>query len=146
MNDSISFEELKYTLYEIQEIYHRFSLKLGLSDTVYSLFDALLNDQQEFTLTKLSLWLGMPKQTLHSALLSMQQKGLITVQEGKRNKTIRLSEEGKKIAEETVGRVAACEQQIMSQWPEEDRRNFCRLSRKLLNDLDTAEKGFQKTS
>lgn len=145
MNSESALNDYKFSLYEIFEVYHRFCLKLNMSDSTYAILDVLLcAPADNITQKDLSVWLGYPKQTVHSALMKMKDRGLVTVDAGHKNLTVHLTDAGRKKAAASVGRVNAAETAVLSSWSPEDRENLVRLSRKFLHDLDAQEKAFPK--
>ena len=87
---------------EINELYHEFARKKGLSDSAFSVLYALYekDGQRQLELCKTSL---MPKQTLASALKRLVAQDIVRVEnESRRVSRVFLTEKGKQQVNEII--------------------------------------------
>lgn len=131
----------------ITEVYHRFAVKLHMSNAEFDILDVLLRnnsaDNPGCSQRDLAIWLGLPRQTVNSACMRMLENALIEVRQGKgRRKVIRLTPSGLDFAGRTVGLVQDIEDQIFNSWNPTDREIFLQLNQQYLQDLRASEKKF----
>lgn len=129
------------------EVYHRFAVKLHMSNAEFDILDVLLrnssSDDPGCSQRDLAIWLGLPRQTVNSACMRMLENELIELRQGKgRRKVIRLTPKGLTFAGRTVGLVENMEDQIFSSWDPSDRDTFLRLNQQYLQDLRACESSF----
>lgn len=113
-----------------QEVFHKIAVQYGMSDAEYSVFYYLL-DHAEGTQGQIGKAMGMTKQTVHSAVSRMIEKGYLE----KEKKKLRLSGEGRKMAQETVFQSMSHEEEIFRGWSKRERKEFLRLLAKYLEGM-----------
>lgn len=120
--------KINYLTTEMNGLYHQFSQKLGISDSVsivlYSIYDAggecLLGDIQKNS--------GISKQTIHSAVQGLIKEGILYLEQynGKAKKVF-FTPKGREYAEKTVARIYEAEINSFSRWPEEKVEEYLKL-------------------
>ena len=117
---------------QINSIYEEYAKSVGLSYTsLYTLHMIALTESctQKFIAEQMFL----PKQTINSIIAAFRKQGLVELREmaeDKRHKTLHLTAEGKKFAEQIFPQVEAAEQNSMAQFDEEERAAFLKLMNK----------------
>ena len=132
-------KELKrynYLFGETESAYHEISRKLGLTDSAISILYALLESGDACPLRDVCRFTGLSKQTVNSALRKLEGEGALRLEPvGGRNKLVRLTEEGKALAERAAGRVLAREDEIFASWPREDVETYLKLTENYMRAL-----------
>ena len=125
---------INYLTSEMDAVYHRASLKLGISDSVslilYTIYDAgcLLSEIYKRS--------GISKQTVNSALRGLEGKGILALQQYKgRAKKVVLTEAGREYAAQTAGRLFAAEVCALEAWPTEEINEYICLMEKYVAGL-----------
>ena len=93
---------------------------------------------EPLTQNRIAMDWGIPKQTLNSAVAAMVKKGLVELCPGKgahSGKIVTLTDEGRALAERTVGPVIAAEQQAMTRQGLAEVEQNCRLTQRYLECL-----------
>lgn len=104
---------------EINELYHEFARKKGLSDSAFSVLYALYekDGQRQLELCKTSL---MPKQTLASALKRLVAQDIVRIEnESRRVSRVFLTEKGKQQVNEIIAPLIRAETIATSAIPPE---------------------------
>ena len=104
---------------EINELYHEFARKKGLSDSAFSVLYALYekDGQRQLELCKTSL---MPKQTLASALKRLAAQDIVRIEnESRRVSRVFLTEKGKQQVNEIIAPLIRAETIATSAIPPE---------------------------
>ncbi len=115
---------------EIDKAYHKAAIKLGLSDTqMYVLY---FLSQEEYSQKQICELSGISKQTVNSAIKDMIAKGFIAPLKGEKNEIITLTEDGEKVVEEKISRLIRAENNVISNWSDEERTSMVSLNRKFL--------------
>ena len=135
-NRSKEIHRINYLTYETEGLYHQASLKMGISDSVcivlYAIYDAggscLLRDIYKHS--------GVSKQTINSALRSLEAKQLIQLEQysGKLKRAV-LTPQGNSFAGETVGRLFEAETHTFDDWQEGEISTYIRLMEKYTDSL-----------
>ncbi len=130
---------------ENDELYHGIAKTLGLSDCAFWILYFLWESPEPVTQTQVCDGLCQPKQTVNSALKKLESDGYLELYQGedRRKKRLRLTEQGKLLAGQTVDRVMALERKAMEELPEEELDEFIRLYRKYTDILKVQMERFQ---
>ena len=123
---------------ECNALYHAAAQRCGLSDAAFWTLYALVTSCEPLTQNRIAADWGIPKQTLNSAMAAMVKKGLLTLCPGKgahSGKIVTLTDEGRALAERTVGPVIAAEQQAMTRQGLAEVEQNCRLTQRYLECL-----------
>lgn len=117
---SSNLKRINHLISELEQIYHLYALKYGLSDSEFAILYTLSVEEGQCALSDLVSLSGLPKQTVNSALRKMEIEGLVYLTEnGRRKKNVNLTEKGVIKAEESVFHLIAIENDILSKWGEE---------------------------
>ncbi|WP_462404040.1 MarR family winged helix-turn-helix transcriptional regulator [Gemmiger formicilis] len=123
---------------ECNALYHAAAQRCGLSDAAFWTLYALVTSCEPLTQNRIAADWGIPKQTLNSAVAAMVKKGLLALCPGKgphSGKIVTLTDEGRALAERTVGPVIAAEQQAMTRQGLAEVEQNCRLTQRYLECL-----------
>lgn len=121
---------------DMNSLYHRAALKLGLADSVSAVLYQLYERNGSCPLREIRRATGLSKQTIHSAVRTLEQEGTVRLeQSGGRTKTARLTEQGLRYAEDTVGRLFRAECRVFDGWSGEDLDRYLRLMEQYNLDL-----------
>lgn len=123
---------------ECNALYHAVAQRCGLSDAAFWTLYALVTSCEPLTQNRIAADWGIPKQTLNSAVAAMVKKGLLALCPGKgahSGKIVTLTDEGRALAERTVGPVIAAEQQAMTRQGLAEVEQNCRLTQRYLECL-----------
>lgn len=127
---------------ENDELYRRIASQFGLSDSAFWILYTLRESDIPITQKQLCESIYLSKQTINSALKSMERSGLITLAAGKdrRRKFLTLTEAGQELAAQTIDRVMEQEQLAIASMGEEPMKQFLSLFR---NYTDALKQQFQ---
>ena len=121
---------------EINAVYHRISLKLGLSDSAAIILYTICNSGDACPLRDICRLSGLSKQTVNSALRRLEADGAVCLEAaGPRSKTVCLTEAGKLLADRTARRIIQAENEIFAAWPQEDVETYLALPERFLSDI-----------
>lgn len=129
---------------ECNALYHAAAQRCGLSDAAFWTLYALVTSCEPLTQNRIAADWGIPKQTLNSAVAAMVKKGLVELCPGKgahSGKLVTLTDEGRALAERTVGPVIAAEQQAMTRQGLAEVEQNCRLAQR---HLECLQREFEK--
>ena len=105
--------ELNRMYKECNEFYHALAKHFGLSDSAFWILYTLREEGRPLSATDLGGALFLSKQTIHSGVRSLEERGLLKLRsssEDKRNKEICLTEKGEAFSQESVDQVVAFEE------------------------------------
>lgn len=125
-----------YLLSETDAAYHEASIRFGLPDSSMIVLYTLLDMGDPCPLRDIRRYAGISKQTINSALRQLEADGMIYLEntDGK-NKTVYLTEEGRKLVKRTAAKVIAIENDIFASWDTEDVDQYLLLTERYLRDF-----------
>ena len=132
---------------ECNAVYHAVAQRCGLSDAAFWTLYALYTNPEPQTQNRISAEWGLPKQTLNSAVAAMAKKGLVALCPGKgahSGKLVTLTDEGRTLAERTVGAVILAEQQAITAMGLADCAQYCKLGQAYMASLRREFEHIQK--
>lgn len=111
--------------------YRRMAAQFGLSDSAFWTLYCLRESATPLTQKQLCESIYMSKQTINSALKSLERNGFITLTTGKdrRSKFLVLTEDGQELATRTVDLVIEQEQLAIASMGQESMKQFLSLFR-----------------
>lgn len=115
------------------ELYHRFAVHLGISDTTFWVLYSLCESDEVYTQNSLAELWCIPKQTINSAINILVKAGyveLVQMQKARNSKSIHLTERGKAYCHEKIIPLFKAEQKAFSRLTEEERATALILSEK----------------
>lgn len=144
---SKNLRRYNYLFGETGLVYHEMYLKLGLSDSAATILYALLENGDCCLLRDVCLFTGLNKQTINSALRKLEAEDILYLEmaDGKK-KLVRLTEQGKILAERTAGRILAAEDEIFASWPQEDVQKYLELTEAFMLALKEKAEGMDRNA
>lgn len=127
----------------IDKIYHRLALPSGVSDCAYWIVYALAEEEGPLAQRDLVAMWSYSKQTVNSALRSLESKGLVTVAleaGSRRTKAVSLTTEGARFAERHVAPMMRVEEKAFDALDAKERTQLVELLGRYADALD-AEAG-----
>lgn len=124
---------INHLLSEIDAAYHEASLRLGLADSAMQILYILCSQGGACLLRDICRQSGTSKQTINSALRKLEAEGLVYGEsfDGKQ-KMVRLTEQGRHRAEQTVARLMAVENSVLSTWSKQELTLYLSLTQRYL--------------
>ena len=123
---------------ECNALYHAAAQRCGLSDAAFWTLYALVTSCEPLTQNRIAADWGIPKQTLNSAVANAEHQHHVRPESRKgahSGKLVTLTDEGRALAERTVGPVIAAEQQAMTRQGLAEVEQNCRLTQRYLECL-----------
>lgn len=119
----------------ISGVYEEYAKSVGLSYTsLYILY--LINFKENCTQKYISERMFLPKQTINTVITTFYKQGLVYMQElpeDRRNKSIHLSEKGKKYADKILPNIKEAEIEGMEKLTEDERKKLLELTERYAN-------------
>lgn len=122
-------KRFSYLTSEIDMVYHEAARKLGVSDSVMRILYAICLNGESASLSDIVQLSAISKQTINSALRKLEQSGAVETDGGKK-KQVRLTQSGKRLAEQTAMRVLDVEHEIFNAWTKEELEQYIGLTEK----------------
>ena len=129
---------------ETSAIYHQLAGYFGLSDTAFWLLYSLREADRPLNQAELSVLLCLSKQTVNSALKSLEGAGYLRLEstaEDRRSKEVHLTDAGATLAAASVDRVLAIEERAALRLSQEERLAILALGRRHLEALRQEAEG-----
>lgn len=125
--------KINYLNSEIEGLYHKASLKLGISDSVSIVLYTLYDEGEECLLSDIYRKSGISKQTVNSAIRSLEKDGILYLEQytGRAKKVI-LTDNGKVFVKNTAARLCDAEIQSFGTWTEEEISTYIHLTEKYM--------------
>lgn len=125
-----------YLLSETNAAYHDAACKLGLPDSSMIVLYTICDLGDPCPLREICRSAGISKQTVNSALRRLEADGMIYLENtAGKNKTVCLTEEGRKLSEQTARRIMDMENDIFASWTKEDVAQYLALTERYLQDF-----------
>lgn len=115
---------------EINEIYHKISVREGLSDSAFLILYAYseLNLRCQKDIAK---QFSISKQTINSSIKKLEKDGILTLETNSgRNTQICLTEQGEKFVKEKILSIVELEKMTLIDMGEKDRKELIRITDK----------------
>lgn len=133
---SNELKRYNYLHSETDAAYHEASTKLGLPDSSMIVLYTICDCGGSCLLREICRSCGISKQTVNSALRRLEADEIIYLKNaGGKNKTVCLTEKGKKLAEQTAGKIIEMENAIFSSWTKEEVNQYLELTERYLHDF-----------
>ncbi len=123
---------------EMDEIYHQYAKRRGISDTALWLLYSLYEDGAGYTQRELCSAWHYPPQTINSALKSLVNQGYIRlkpVEGNQKNKRIALTETGKELMREVIFPLIQAEKRTFQRLEKSERDTLLSLTHKYVSLL-----------
>lgn len=135
-NLSKKLKRYNYLVGEIDATYHELSTKFGLSDSMMRILYTICDNGTDCPLQKICRLTGLSKQTINSALRKLEAEGIVYLEaSGRRKKRVCLTEQGRKLAEETVVKLIEIENGILDSWSRQELEQYLELTRRYLDSF-----------
>lgn len=131
-----AIKRFNHLIGETDAVYHEMSLKSGLSDSAMKILYTICDCGECCLLHEICRRSGMSKQTANSALRKLESEGIVFLEAANaKNKNVRLSEKGKKLAQKTAMKILQFENEIWASWPQKDVEKYLELTEDFLIKL-----------
>ena len=128
---------------EMDEIYHQYAKRRGISDTALWLLYSLYEDGAGYTQRELCSAWHYPPQTINSALKSLVNQGYIQlkpVEGNQKNKRIVLTEAGNEMMQEIISPLIRAEKRTFQRLEKSERDALLSLTHKYVSLLKSEVK------
>ena len=120
----------------ISELYHDISLQIGISDSVFDIFYAIIALGNGCCQKDICNYAFTSKQTIHSAIHKLEKEGFLSLKSGKgREMHIFLTPKGEQFMEENIAPVIVMENQTCAQMDAKELDTLLLLTKKYLECL-----------
>ncbi len=128
-------------LKESDHFYRKAARRLGVPECALWILYTLRAEEPPLTQKRLCQQLLQPKQTINSALKSLEAEGYLTLSAGedRRTRVITLTEKGAVLAGQTADRIIQAEQGAFQAMEPEEAEAFLRLFKQYVDHLEAAE-------
>lgn len=124
-------KRINYLSNELDSLYHKSSLKLGIADSVSIVLYTIYDSGNECLLTEIYKQSGISKQTVHSAIRGLEADGILYLQQHiGRSKKVILTDKGKEYVQKTSARLQQAEMDAFDTWTEAEISTYIRLMEK----------------
>jgi len=118
---------------QIDELYYEIAVKQGLSESAYSILQAILILGDGCTKTEIYKYSWLNKQTVNSSVKRLKQNGLIAFKSGSgREQRIYLTSEGQRVVNEKILPIEQAESSVFDEMTKEEQSEILRLTNKYL--------------
>ena len=130
-NQGQELREFNRLYKKLEELYHSLSLRLGMSDSIFSSLYTICELADGCSQKEICEQLSASKQTINSAIRKLENQGILFMRKGEKGRElhIHLTERGRCEVREKILPVMEAEDQAFIRMPEQDRAEFLRLSR-----------------
>ena len=128
-------------LKESDHFYRKAARRLGVPECALWILYTLRTEEPPLTQKRLCQQMLQPKQTINSALKSLEAEGCLTLSAGedRRTRVITLTEKGADLARRTADRIIQAEQAAFQAMEPEEAEAFLRLFKQYVDHLEAAE-------
>lgn len=130
-------QRLNQIYQQMDWIYHTMALRCGLADAAYWVLYALYDVDRPLAQQDLCQFWSYSKQTIHSAVSSLQKQGYVALRplEGRKRKAVELTEEGRRFCQTTVALLFEAEYRAFARLTPAERTQLLSLYDKHLGFL-----------
>ncbi len=122
----------------LNQLYHNMSLRCGLSDAAHCILYAIYGASRPYTQQDLCQDWSYSKQTVHSAVTLLRQRGYVVLRplpQSRNQKAVELTEEGRRFCQSAVVPLRQAEILALARLTSEERRLFLSLYRRQVDSL-----------
>lgn len=115
---------------KIGELHHRIAAQIGIPDSVMWTLYCLFEEDAIHTQNSVALKMGVPKQTINSAVNWLLKKGYIHMEQlpvARNNKQILLTEQGKTFCEHSIAPVVKAEEKAFERLSKNEQETYLSL-------------------
>ena len=123
--------QINYLTSEMDALYHKSSLKLGITDSVSIVLYAIHDAGERCLLSDIYKQSGINKQTVNSAIRNLEVDGILYLEQHTgRAKTVILTDKGRDFVEKTIVRLCEAEARAFDSWAPGEVSTYIRLMEK----------------
>lgn len=116
---------------EMDEIYHRIALELGLSDSAFFIMYSIAEFGDGCLQKDIAEQYFISKKTINSSIKNLEAKGYIVLEKGnRRDMHIHFTQAGQEFADKKIAPVFELENSVFEEFPEEECQQLLQLTRK----------------
>ena len=131
-----SIKRFNTLMSEINAMYHEISKRLDLTDSAFTIMYVLYDSEGSYPLSSIVKTTCISKQTVNSSLRKLESDGYVYLEQtGGRNKTVHLTEAGRRFAERTVKIIRDEENAVFDRWSEEERKIYFELTARYIEEM-----------
>ena len=120
----------------VNELYHEIAVKQGISDSAYSILQAMLILGNGNTQTDICKYTCLNKQTVNSSVKKLKQNGLIEFHQGNgREMKIYLTSKGQYFINENILPIEQAENEVFDEMTIQEQREILRLIENYLSSF-----------
>lgn len=120
----------------INEFYHEIAMNQGLSDSAYSILQAILILGNGCTQTDIYKYACLNKQTVNSSVKRLQQDGILELKPGNgREVQVHLTPDGEKFVKEKILPIEQAESEVFDEMTSNEKKEILRLVGKYLQSF-----------
>lgn len=130
----------------LNQLYHNMSLRCGLSDAAHCILYAIYGASRPYTQQDLCQDWSYSKQTVHSAVTLLRQRGYVVLRplpQSRNQKAVELTEEGRRFCQVAVVPLRQAELHALARLTPEERQIFLSLYRR---QVDYLKEELEKTT
>lgn len=121
---------------QVNELYHEIALKQGLSDSAYSVMQAINALGEGCTQTDVYRYCGLNKQTVNSSVKKLKNNDVLAFRAGNGRETkLYFTEKGKSIVEQKISPIEEIENEVYNEMTEREQQEILRLFEKYLTSF-----------
>lgn len=116
---------------ELDELYHRIALRIGLSDSAFFIMYSIAEFGDGCLQKDIAEHYFISRKTINSSIKNLEAQGYITLKKGnRRDMHIYLTQAGHALVDEKIGCVFEVENSVFDEFPKEECQQFIQLTRK----------------
>ncbi len=121
---------------EISGLYHEMSVALGVSDSTSMILYTLCCERGQATLGEICRQTGLSKQTVHSSLRQLEEKGCLRLEAvNSKSKRAVLTGKGQELADRTSMQILRAENNIFRSWSDSEVQIYLELTTRFRDSL-----------
>lgn len=138
LKDKIWIDEFNKLWMKCDILYYSVAMKLGLSGAAFWILYVLQDTQHIHCQSDICDTASMSRQTIHSAMKKLENDGFLMLEriDGKKGKSIHLTEKGRQFVQKYIAPVRAAEKRVCSQFSSEDCETFFGVFHALTDGLE----------
>lgn len=125
----VSLREFDRLYRRYDQVYHGLALSAGLSDSAFAILYYILEEGEGCSQGELCGSMFLSKQTIHSSVRKLEREGVLALEGGR----LRLTPEGRRLAEERVRPVMELENAAFLDMDPRDRRELLALTARYIH-------------
>lgn len=132
INQVKELKEYTALYHEIDNFFHAISLKIGISDSAFFVFYTLAQIGEGCLQKDICEMNMISKQTVHSAIKKLEKEDMLYIEQGKKEKRIYLTKQGKEFVKQKILPIVVCENVVFEEMSELERQEIVRITKKYL--------------